>query len=94
MAVRTREQRTADAFPRLFPWMALSGAPYMGGFHGITPASRLLGVSPSLVARERIEERVEVTLTDVPAVPAGPIETERVATGPATGSGRMDKGGA
>jgi hypothetical protein len=94
MAVRTREQRTADAFPRLFPWMALSGAPYMGGFHGITPASRLLGVWPSLVARERIEEHVEVTLTDVPAVPAGPVDTKRIAAGPATGSGRTERGGA
>jgi hypothetical protein len=87
MAVRTREQRTADAFPRLFPWLALSGAPYMGGFHGVTPASRLLGVWPTLVARERVEERVEVTSTD---------------TGPSTGSepapdsirGRTERGGA
>jgi hypothetical protein len=70
MAVRTREQRTADAFPRLFPWMALSGAPYMGGFHGITPASRLLGVWPTLVAREPVEERLEVTLMDTGALPA------------------------
>jgi hypothetical protein len=67
MAVRTRERRVADAFPRLFPWLALSGAPYMGGFHGITPASRLLGVWPTLVARERIEERVEVASIDTAA---------------------------
>ena len=65
MAVRARERRVADAFPRLFPWMALSGAPFMGGFHGVTPASQLLGVWPALVARERIEEQVDVTITDV-----------------------------
>ena len=65
MAVRTRERRVADAFPRLFPWMALSGPPYMGGFHGVTPASQLLGVWPALVARERIEEHVEVSVTSV-----------------------------
>ena len=65
MAVRARERRVADAFPRLFPWMALSGAPFMGGFHGVKPASQLLGVWPALVARERIEEQVEVTITDV-----------------------------
>ena len=65
MAVRGRERRVADAFPRLFPWMALSGAPFMGGFHGVTPASQLLGVWPALVARERIEEHVEVTISDV-----------------------------
>lgn len=60
MAVRTRDRRIADAFPRLFPWLGLSGAPYMGGFHGVTPASRLLGVWPSLVAREKVEWQVEV----------------------------------
>jgi hypothetical protein len=65
MAVRARERRVAEAFPRLFPWMALSGAPYMGGFHGVTPASQLLGVWPALVAREQVEQRVEVTITDV-----------------------------
>jgi hypothetical protein len=65
MAVRAREQRVADAFPRQFPWLALSGPPYMGGFHGITPASRLLGVWPTLARRERIESQVAVDLTEV-----------------------------
>lgn len=58
MAVRTRERKVADGFPRLFPWMALSGAPYMGGLHGMNAASQLLGVWPSLVPREFVEERV------------------------------------
>jgi hypothetical protein len=65
MAVRAREQRVADAFPRQFPWLALSGPPYMGGFHGIAPASRLLGVWPTLARRERIESQVAVDLTEV-----------------------------
>jgi hypothetical protein len=65
MAVRTRDRRAAEAFPRLFPWLALSGPPYIGGFHGIAPASQLLGVWPTLAARERIEVRVEVQIEEV-----------------------------
>jgi len=64
MAIRTRDKRVADAFPRLFPWMALSGAPYMGGLHGTSASSQLLGVWPSLVPRTAVERRVEVTLMD------------------------------
>jgi len=58
MAVRTRDKRAAEAFPRLFPWLGLSGAPYMGGFHGVAPASRLLGVWPTTVAREHVQAQV------------------------------------
>jgi hypothetical protein len=64
MTVRARDKRVADAFPRQFPWLALSGPPYMGGFHGITPASQLLGIWPTLVGREAIESRVEVSVQD------------------------------
>jgi len=60
MAIRTREKKFADAFPRLFPWLALSGPPYMGGFHGMTPASQLLGLWPTLVDRTAIESKVSV----------------------------------
>jgi hypothetical protein len=67
MAIRTRDKRVADAFPRLFPWMALSGAPYMGGLHGTSASSQLLGVWPSLVPRAVVEPRVQVTLTDTAA---------------------------
>jgi hypothetical protein len=67
MAVRCADRRAAEAFPRLFPWMALSGPPYMGGFHGIAPASRLLGLWPALVRRERVEADVKVHLTEVTA---------------------------
>jgi len=65
MAVRASDKRVADAFPRLFPWMALSGPPFMGGFHGIQPASQLLGLWPSQVARDLIEPRVLVELSEV-----------------------------
>nr|WP_316640194.1 acyclic terpene utilization AtuA family protein [uncultured Roseateles sp.] len=67
MAVRAGDKRVADAFPRLFPWMALSGPPFMGGFHGIQPASQLLGLWPSQVARELIEPLVKVELSEVQA---------------------------
>ena len=65
MAVRTRERHVAEAFPRQFPWLALSGPPYMGGFHGIAPASQLLGVWPALAARERIETKVDVQIEEM-----------------------------
>lgn len=65
MAVRAADKRVADAFPRLFPWMALSGPPFMGGFHGIQPASQLLGLWPSQVARKLIEPLVKVELSEV-----------------------------
>ena len=65
MAIRTPDQRIADGFGRLFPWLALSGPPYMGGFHGITPGSQLLGLWPSRVDRRAIEPQVAV---DVQAV--------------------------
>ena len=62
MALRTGDRRVADAFPRLFPWMALSGPPFMGGFHGRNSASQLLGLWPTLVRRERVESAVRVEL--------------------------------
>jgi hypothetical protein len=67
MAVRCADRRMAEMFPRLFPWMALSGPPYMGGFHGIAPASQLLGLWPTRVQRGRVESAVQVRLTQVPA---------------------------
>ena len=68
MAIRTPEQRVADGFGRLFPWLALSGPPYMGGFHGIAPGSQLLGLWPSLVAREAIEPQVCVDVQETAGI--------------------------
>ncbi len=65
MAIRCADRRVADGFPRLFPWMALSGPPYMGGFHGIAPASQLLGLWPATVRRQPVEQAVQVQLTEV-----------------------------
>ncbi len=69
MAVRCADKRVAEAFPRLFPWMALSGPPYMGGFHGVTAPSQLLGLWPTLVARDLIEGAVRVDVQQVPSSP-------------------------
>jgi hypothetical protein len=63
VAIRTPDRRVADGLGRQFPWLALSGPPYMGGFHGITPASRLLGLWPALVPREEVERQVRVSVT-------------------------------
>jgi hypothetical protein len=65
MTVRTRDRRAADSFGRLFPWLGLSGPPYAGGFHGIQRAKELLGIWPTLAARERIEPGVRVDVEDV-----------------------------
>ena len=64
MAIRCADRRTADAFPRLFPWLALSGPPYMGGFHGIAPATQLLGLWPTRVRRELVEPHVGIRLIE------------------------------
>jgi hypothetical protein len=62
-AIRTQDRRVADGLGRQFPWLALSGPPYMGGFHGVTPASRLLGLWPALVPRGEVERQVRVSVT-------------------------------
>lgn len=65
MSIRTRERKVAEGFGRLFPWLALSGPPYMGGFHGIERARQLLGIWPTVVRRETIEARVAVAVEQV-----------------------------
>jgi hypothetical protein len=65
MAIRTQDKRVADGLGRHFPWLALSGPPYMSGFHGVAPGSELLGIWPTLVARELVESRVEIAATEV-----------------------------
>ena len=65
MSIRTRDRKVAEGFGRLFPWLALSGPPYMGGFHGVERARQLLGIWPTLVRRDLIESRVEVTVEKV-----------------------------
>ena len=65
MTIRTPDKRMADGFGRLFPWLGLSGPPYVGGFKGVQGAKELLGLWPTRVAREAIEPRVAI---DVEAV--------------------------
>ena len=65
MTIRTQDKRVADGFGRLFPWLGLSGPPYLGGFHGIQGAKQLLGLWPTLVKRELVESRVEVNVEGV-----------------------------
>ncbi|HEX7644608.1 MAG TPA: acyclic terpene utilization AtuA family protein [Burkholderiaceae bacterium] len=65
MAVRTQDKRVADGFGRLFPWLALSGPPFVGGRFTMPPATELLGIWPTLVARELVEPLVQVDVMEV-----------------------------
>ncbi len=64
MSVRAQDRRLAEAFPRQFPWLGLSGPPTASGFSGIEPARQLLGLWPTLVRRDLIEPGVKVSLQD------------------------------
>jgi len=64
MTIRTQDKRVADGFGRNFPWLALSGPPFLGGFHGIQGAKELLGLWPTLVERNLIESRVRVSVEE------------------------------
>lgn len=65
MALRTQDKRVADGFGRLFPWLALSGPPFVGGRINMQPASELLGIWPTLVRRDLIESSVSVDVMEV-----------------------------
>ncbi|MGQ0510963.1 MAG: acyclic terpene utilization AtuA family protein [Betaproteobacteria bacterium] len=65
MTIRTQDKRVADAFGRLFPWLGLSGPPYVGTMKGIQPAKELLGIWPTVVKREQVESRVNIELEQV-----------------------------
>jgi len=62
MTIRTQDKAVAEAFGRLFPWLGLSGPPYVGTMKAIQPAKELLGIWPTLVARERVESKVSIEL--------------------------------
>ena len=62
MTLRTPDRGTADAFGRLFPWLGLSGPPYVGSMKGVQPAKELLGIWPTLVRRELVEKGVRVDI--------------------------------
>ena len=65
MTIRTADKKVADAFGRLFPWLGLSGPPYVGSMKGIQPAKELLGIWPTLVSRERVEKNIKIEIENV-----------------------------
>lgn len=65
MTIRTQDKRIADAFGRLFPWLGLSGPPYVGSMKGIQPAKELLGIWPTLVSRELVEKNMRIEIESV-----------------------------
>ena len=65
MTVRTPERKVADAYGRLFPWLGLSGPPYVGSMKGVQGAKELLGIWPALVRRELVESQVEIAVEKI-----------------------------
>jgi hypothetical protein len=64
LVLRTREKSAADGFGRLFPWMGLSGPAYTCGFHGLHNTGELLGIWPTLIARESVEPNVRTEIIE------------------------------
>jgi hypothetical protein len=65
MTIRTRDKKVADAFGRLFPWLGLSGPPFVGSMKGVQPAKELLGIWPTLVRRDLVEKSVRIEMEQV-----------------------------
>jgi acyclic terpene utilization AtuA family protein len=65
MTIRTQDRKVADAYGRLFPWLGLSGPPYVGSMKGVQGARELLGIWPALVERELVESQVNVAVERV-----------------------------
>jgi hypothetical protein len=65
MTIRTKDRKVADGFGRLFPWLGLSGPPYVGSMKGVQPAKELLGIWPTLARRELIESKVQISLEKI-----------------------------
>ena len=65
MTIRTKDRRIADGFGRLFPWLGLSGPPYVGSLKGIQPAKELLGIWPTLVSRELVEKNIKIEVESI-----------------------------
>jgi hypothetical protein len=65
MTIRTRDKKVADAFGRLFPWLGLSGPPYVGSMKGVQPAKELLGIWPTLVSRELVEKNIKIEVESI-----------------------------
>jgi hypothetical protein len=65
MTLRTRDKKVADGFGRLFPWLGLSGPPYVGSMKGVQPAKELLGIWPTLVSRKPVEQSIKIEVETV-----------------------------
>jgi len=65
MTIRTKDRKAADGFGRLFPWLGLSGPPYVGSLKGVQPAKELLGIWPTLVSRQYVEKNITIETEDV-----------------------------
>jgi hypothetical protein len=65
MTIRTKDKKVADAFGRLFPWLGLSGPPYVGSMKGVQPAKELLGIWPTLVSRDLVEKKISIEVENV-----------------------------
>lgn len=64
IAVRCADKREAAKLGRLFPPLALSGPPFIGGAGGMMEPRGLLGIWPTLAPREIIEEYVRVSVEE------------------------------
>ncbi len=62
LVLRTQDKAAADGFGRLFPWIGLSGPAYTCGFTGLHNTSELLGIWPTLIPREVVEQGVRMEL--------------------------------
>lgn len=65
MTIRTQDKRIADGFGRLFPWLGLSGPPYVGSMKGVQPAKELLGIWPTLARRELVERNINIEVETI-----------------------------
>jgi acyclic terpene utilization AtuA family protein len=65
MTIRTQDKRVADGFGRLFPWLGLSGPPYVGSMKGVQPGKELLGIWPTLVRRELVEKNIRIEVENI-----------------------------
>ncbi len=62
IAVRCADKKEAAKLGRLFPPLALSGPPFIGGAGGMMEPRGLLGIWPTLAPRTIIEEYVRVSV--------------------------------
>lgn len=65
IAVRCANKQEAAKLGRLFPPLALSGPPFIGGAGGMLEPRGLLGIWPTLAPRTLIEEYIRVSVEEV-----------------------------